>query len=344
MPRKPQGFKASRLEDGFNVTARDFDRALGMAKLTPTQVHLMQQAREESWAKSKPKKVDGVWKGTPRPFTFNVKAIAATLGADRSVIYRNVKDLVAMNVLKQKGGSLLIQKDYHDWFKEDGKTRLFGDDALEYIRLAVHLNGGVAAPEVEDSDKPVLVTKKSQMALPSDQKVTEDGQDSDQKVISSDFIVTTPIEDRARSDSGERIKTDNPPAPRGGNAGGGSGLSPVEQMERGLLRLVLAVPNHDRDEILAETVIAQARMKVDEGYAPSSVLNSYTLASDDAPRRPKSWGQWVETNLGRRKVKAEADAAKAHTNGVRPKEPPVKYHVASPERRAMLESSKPELD
>jgi len=63
------------------------------------------------------------------------------------------------------------------------------------------------------------------------------------------------------------------------------------------------------DPILALDVARQARMRAAEGHSPADVHSAFMQAAAWRPATPSAWGQWVATNLGRRKVRAATSEA-----------------------------------
>jgi hypothetical protein len=154
--------RPSRLADGFNRIARDFDRAVRLARFDPLQAFLVGEARELSWTSSQ---IDGT--NEPRPFRFNLSELARLLGCSRSWLSAQCRELVALRVLiESDGGDLLINKDYRDWLvriKIAGVDRLaprFTDLQLEWCLKAKRRARGVRRTGQSDAPEGVLCARQ----------------------------------------------------------------------------------------------------------------------------------------------------------------------------------------
>lgn len=112
--------RPGKLKNGFNITARDLDRAVVVAGFGDLHMLLIEQARELSYARAKLAKIDD-----PLPFAINISALARDTGKDRKWLTVRFHDLVRYRVfLPLSDGGYLINKDYRQWLDDDGNPRL----------------------------------------------------------------------------------------------------------------------------------------------------------------------------------------------------------------------------
>jgi hypothetical protein len=131
-----EDIKPSTLAGGFNLIARDFDRAIRLARLDPLQAFLVAEARELSWT-------PGLKRGgsrEPEAFSFNFSELARLLECNRSWLSNQSAELVELHILKESpGGALLINKDYREWLRRDRTpggertVKRFTDKQLSWI-------------------------------------------------------------------------------------------------------------------------------------------------------------------------------------------------------------------
>jgi hypothetical protein len=131
-----EDIKPSTLAGGFNLIARDFDRAVRLARLDPLQAFLLAEARERSWT-------PGLKQGgsrEPEAFSFNFSELARLLECNRAWLSNQSAGLVQLRILKESpGGALLINKDYREWLRRertpDGERLVnrFTDKQLSWI-------------------------------------------------------------------------------------------------------------------------------------------------------------------------------------------------------------------
>ncbi len=151
MANEEQAPKPGQLKHGFNMLARDLDRAFVMALLGTNEAVVLQAVREHSWVEplKRRKKTDPM--PDPMPCKINISRLAEKVGMDRSGLTRAHGNLVKARLLIEgKGGVVLINKDYRTWVypateKAPSRPR-FTTSQIDYIRDAQEAGSG---------DKPV---------------------------------------------------------------------------------------------------------------------------------------------------------------------------------------------
>ncbi len=124
--------RPGNLEDfGWNKIARDFDRAIALARLSGIQSALVQAAREASWTEASMKGED------PRPFKLSPRGLAKIIGCAHSNVILAQDELVRIGIFRRlEDGSYIINKDYRLWIKtgdKHGGQPLFSPEQLAHI-------------------------------------------------------------------------------------------------------------------------------------------------------------------------------------------------------------------
>jgi hypothetical protein len=106
------GVRPGIMKDGFNMIARDIDRAIACARLNGLQAFLWQRAREASWTAATLEAVGKVLP-PPKPFALNLSECARVLGCSRRAIGQAHTDMFGMGIFYPSGGDLAkISKDF----------------------------------------------------------------------------------------------------------------------------------------------------------------------------------------------------------------------------------------
>jgi hypothetical protein len=127
--------RPSRIADGYNILARDFDLAVAAARLSGLQGLLLFYARRESWTMAivDTPKGEKITESPAVPFMLNLPVIAKRHGIkDVKFLYTVHHQLEAMKVFvpaDEAPGYFEIEKDYREWV--DAKTRKPLFDATE---------------------------------------------------------------------------------------------------------------------------------------------------------------------------------------------------------------------
>lgn len=112
--------RPGQLRNGFNILARDLDRAVVVAGFAELHLLLIEQARELSYADAKRAKEE-----SPRPFRINLSALARDTGKARKWLSVRFRELVQYGVfIPLDEGGYLINKDFRMWVDDDGQPRL----------------------------------------------------------------------------------------------------------------------------------------------------------------------------------------------------------------------------
>jgi hypothetical protein len=144
------------MSGGFNLIARDFDRAIAISRLSGIRGFIVQRARELSWTAAKLAKSED-----PFPFTIQVRPTAALLGVDPKNVRQAVQDLESMRYFIPTDGGFLINKDYRKWLDADGNPALTADQA-EWCDEIRTRQGRAKLPPPEGK-----ITPKAGVELPS---------------------------------------------------------------------------------------------------------------------------------------------------------------------------------
>jgi hypothetical protein len=130
----PDGRPGS-LADGFNVVAKDLDRAFALA-LSPNEAVVMLAVREQSWSASLVTRRPGEPRPDPIPARLNLSTLAKSTGCNRSRLSTALRGLITGQILLESEAGLLVNKHYARWRTADGTSPRFGKDQLEFIRAA----------------------------------------------------------------------------------------------------------------------------------------------------------------------------------------------------------------
>lgn len=156
---EPGGSRPGTLDDGFNLVAKDLDRAFCLG-LSTNQAVIMNGVREQSWTASLLARRKGEPRPQPVPAKLNLTHLAADSGLHRSRLSLALKALIAAGVLAYVEGGYLIKKDYSRWLDDDGKAPRFTPAQLRFIRAAKAPKKGL---QIADIDTPLPL----QSATPS---------------------------------------------------------------------------------------------------------------------------------------------------------------------------------
>jgi hypothetical protein len=105
-----------KLRDGFNMIARDLDRAFALAFLSPNEHVLLQYVREGSWVMPLLGRQKGDPLPDPVPFRVNISALADEKCLDRTRLSKAMSSLLESRILvRVDARSVLINKDYTSW-------------------------------------------------------------------------------------------------------------------------------------------------------------------------------------------------------------------------------------
>ncbi len=116
MVSRPTRSGPGKLKNGFNMIARDLDRAFVLALLGTYEAIMLQHVREESWAASLRRRRKGEPMPDPMPCKPNVSSLARQTGLNRRLLARGLGDLTAAKILTRLAdGSVRINKDYCSW-------------------------------------------------------------------------------------------------------------------------------------------------------------------------------------------------------------------------------------
>jgi hypothetical protein len=171
-----------KLKNGFNMIARDLDRAFVLALLGTYEAFMLQNIREDSWAAPLRKRKKGAPLPDPTPCKPNVSALARKSGLSRCLLSRGLNSLVDARILtRQADGSILINKDYSQWIYPALATTpeqpRFGPEQLVFIREVMGLN---LEPNgnLEVTEEPIeTVPREPQALLPGSSSAdVRDGQ------------------------------------------------------------------------------------------------------------------------------------------------------------------------
>lgn len=127
--------KPGSLKNGFNVVARDLDRAFALA-LSRNESILMILIREESWAATLIKRRKGQPMPKPRPAKINIAKLARETGMCRTRLGEAYRILIARKILTEVPGGVLINKNYEEWLAVGATGPLFTEEQLRWIRSA----------------------------------------------------------------------------------------------------------------------------------------------------------------------------------------------------------------
>lgn len=145
------GSRPGTLDDGFNVIAKDLDRAFCLG-LSANQAVIMNSVREQSWTAALVARRKGEPRPDPRPARVNLTRLADGAGLNRSRLSTALKGLVSGGILAHAGDGYLIKKDYSKWLDDDGKGRRFILSQISYIRAA---KGRVKPLQIADNNIPL---------------------------------------------------------------------------------------------------------------------------------------------------------------------------------------------
>lgn len=115
----PDENRPGQLRNGFNITARDLDRAFAVGGFEPIQAILIQQARELSYATAKM-----AGSAEPFPFQIPISALARDVGCSRQWLTKHLQELVRYRVFLIRERLYWINKDFRTWLDALGKPRL----------------------------------------------------------------------------------------------------------------------------------------------------------------------------------------------------------------------------
>lgn len=137
MASPSQGEQKERLAsilDGFNLVARELDRAL-CYDLNGDKAFILEYIREESYYKSLIRRRRGEPLPDPIPARVNVSLLALDSGKVRTTLGYHLRALKrARIIIEVEPGFYLINKDYTTWMTDDGKRPRFDARALAWIR------------------------------------------------------------------------------------------------------------------------------------------------------------------------------------------------------------------
>jgi hypothetical protein len=145
------GSRPGTLDDGFNVIAKDLDRAFCLG-LSANQAVIMNSVREQSWTAALVARRKGEPRPDPRPARVNLTHLADGSGLNRSRLSTALKGLVAGGILARSDDGYLIRKDYSKWLDDDGKARRFTTSQLTYIRAA---KARAKPPQIAENSTPL---------------------------------------------------------------------------------------------------------------------------------------------------------------------------------------------
>jgi hypothetical protein len=145
------GSRPGTLDDGFNVIAKDLDRAFCLG-LSANQAVIMNSVREQSWTAALVARRKGEPRPDPRPARVNLTHLADGSGLNRSRLSTALKGLVAGGILARSDDGYLIRKDYSKWLDDDGKARRFTTAQLTYIRAA---KARAKPPQIAENSTPL---------------------------------------------------------------------------------------------------------------------------------------------------------------------------------------------
>lgn len=154
-PIDPDGdARPGTLDDGFNIIAKDLDRAFSIG-LTTNQAVLMNAIRELSWTASLVTRPKGGQRPEPIPVKLNLTKLADGSGLNRSRLSTALKGLLAGHLLKPDEGGYLIDKHYADWLDDDGKAPRFTRSQIAWIRAAKKSKSRKKAEAISDIRNPL---------------------------------------------------------------------------------------------------------------------------------------------------------------------------------------------
>jgi hypothetical protein len=136
------------LDDGFNLIAKDLDRAFCLG-LSTNQAVIMNCVREQSWTASLLARRKGEPRPQPVPAKVNLTHLAADAGLNRSSLSLALKALIAGGLLACTEGGHLIKKDYSKWLDDDGKEPRFTAAQLRFIRAAKTPKKGLRISDID---------------------------------------------------------------------------------------------------------------------------------------------------------------------------------------------------
>lgn len=142
------GSRPGTLDDGFNLIAKDLDRAFCLG-LSTNQAVILNSVREQSWTASLLARRKGEPRPQPVPATLNLTHLAADSGLNRSRLSVALKALIAAEMLGCTEGGYLIKKDYSRWLDDDGKAPRFNPAQLRFIRAAKTPKKGLRIAEID---------------------------------------------------------------------------------------------------------------------------------------------------------------------------------------------------
>jgi hypothetical protein len=299
--------KVSRLADGYNRTARDFDHAIHLAGLDGLQLFLVQRARVASWTSSQ---IDGT--NRPKPFKLNLSALASSLERKvRTNLSAKHASLVASGIfIRLEDGSHLINKDYRKWVRPDGSSLLSDKQIAE--AMSMRRKGRTVAPkrhQVSSNDDsplqpgspdrrylatPSVAPKRHPLSLPSDSPLQpEPGHkpNPDKEVASKNGVA--PIGTRAESFlERERIdETVRAGDPASVALWSSERIAPVYSATEDIHeRLPIAVVGWMRDERYSEAEVKDAIIRaIGKAPRPSGFIGYVAgiLASPRTAARPQ---------------------------------------------------------
>lgn len=321
-----------RMDDGFLLLARDLSRAIAVARFSPAQHLLIQQAIEESYGKARLKR-----SAEPEPFRLNVSAIAKVGGFARPYLAQQHLELVACGLIVKDGNLCRINKDYRQWKDAKGEPRL-SEDAVAWCRDGkIRKTKSSCIPDTLSCIPDTLPTMPhvmdtGQCVMDTGQTVMDTGQSNDrgpsvhcQEYMTPSVMDTRqsevappgpPLGERTRGDL-ETFKIKTPVAPNGASRGTGGGDSlpqtpDPEQTSPERLRgevhaLILRATG---DEITAERIGAMAAAwHRDEGFGPGAIIASLNAIMADPKSTPRSWGTYAHRTLCGMRERSKADAA-----------------------------------
>jgi hypothetical protein len=272
--------------------------------------------------------------------------LASRTGWKRQIIKRAIFELVDSGVLNEEGpDAYRFVKNYEAWTAREKARDLASpkvprltpaqlkdarsapDYAKRRDRAQAVPDGSSAHPDGTASS-PRWVSPLNQMGEPSQ----PDGCDSHPSGSVFHPSGCGPLYE-ARTVFGEvenKERSNTPQPPDGGHdetPAEKTGFGSPRWLEAEAAKMVLK--RTPGDDIIAEAVGKFARGKVAEGYAVADVHASLIAAAGERNSPPKKWAQWVSTNLGTRKVRAEMKAAQiaAEASPAQPQpRRPVKYY------------------
>jgi hypothetical protein len=123
--------KPGEILNGFNMIVRDFDRAIGYARLNGLQTFLLQRAREASWTEATLEGIGNNELPPAKPFRLNVSRLARMLGCSRRALQVAHGELFDIGIFVPVARGLArIGKDYRRWRDPSTNTRLLTDEAI----------------------------------------------------------------------------------------------------------------------------------------------------------------------------------------------------------------------